>query len=239
MKRIFILGSLIFIFKISCFSQENVKPEARILFQGIVLDANDFSPIANSQIMINRIFLSVSQYDGTFSFYVYRKDTVQFKSLGYKPEMMMISDTLKGSEFVAGIFMKSDTLSIGEVVIIPRYKNLRSDILNSRSSTSREMENARYNVAVSAYQGRTSISKLGDPAANYQLLRQRQKIDAYERGGIPSDQILGLNPLVLLPAAYILLHGMPEKPGPMKPEISDYEVDQIQRKYLETLKQHK
>ncbi len=239
MKRIFILGSLIFIIKISGFSQENVKPEARILFQGIVLDADDFSPIANSQIMINRVFLSVSKYDGTFSFYVNRKDTVQFKSLGYKPEMMMISDTLKGSEFVAGIFMKSDTLSIGEVVIIPRYKNLRSDILNSNSSTSREMENARYNVAVSAYQGRTSISKLGDPDANYQLLHQRQKIDAYERGGIPSDQILGLNPLILLPAAYILLHGMPEKPGPMKPEITDYEVDQIQRKYLETLKPHK
>lgn len=101
------------------------------------------------------------------------------------------------------------------------------------------MDNARYNVAVSAYQGRTTQGKLGDPAANYENLRQKQKVEAYERGGIPSDKILGLNPLMLIPAAYLLLHGVPERAAPLTPQLTRSDIDQIQEKYLETLRQRK
>jgi hypothetical protein len=95
------------------------------------------------------------------------------------------------------------------------------------------MENAKYNVAVSGYQGRTTTGRLGDPASNYDLLKERQKVDAYERGGIPSNKIAGLNPFILLPAAYLLLHGLPEKAPPLKPDISDYDLDQLNKRYLE------
>jgi hypothetical protein len=199
------------------------------------MDAKTLSPIANSQIMINRAFSSVSGNDGTFAFYVNRNDTVVFKSLGYKSTILYISDTLTGREFIAGIYMNSDTLSIGEVVIVPRFTNLKSEILNARTKTPAIMENARYNVAISAYQGRNSQNKLGDPAANYELLRQKQKVDAYERGGIPSDKMVGISPLLLIPAAYLLIHGLPEKPAPLTPQLNNQEVDQIHKKYLEML----
>jgi len=202
-------------------------------------DVSNLSPISNSQIFINRTFSSVSENDGTFAFYVNRNDTVVFKSLGYKSTILFVSDTLTGLEFIAGIYMNSDTLSIGEVVIVPRLINLKSEILNARSKTPSTFDNARYNVAVSAYQGRNSQSKLGDPANNYALLSQKQKVDAYERGGIPSDKMVGLSPLLLIPAAYLLIHGLPEKPAPLKQQLSDQEVNQIQKKYLETLKQRK
>ena len=188
------------------------------------MDATTLSPIANSQIMINRVFSSVSGNDGTFAFYVNRNDTVVFKSLGYKSTILYVSDTLTGREFIAGIYMNSDTLSIGEVVIIPRFTNLKSEILNARSKTPATLDNARYNVAISAYQGRNSQNKLGDPAYNYALLSQKQKINAFEKGGIPSDQILGINPLLLIPAAYLLLHGLPEKPAPLNSQLTDQEV---------------
>ena len=60
---------------------------------------------------------------------------------------------------------------------------------------------------------------------------------AYEKGGIPSDQTVGLNPLLVIPAAYLLIKGLPEKPGPVK-SFTDpgFEVDQIHRKYLEMQK---
>ena len=74
-----------------------------------------FSPIPNSQIIMNRRSVSISGNDGTFVFYVNINDTVVFQSLGYKSVTMVISDTLKGKEFVAGIYLNSDTLSIGEV----------------------------------------------------------------------------------------------------------------------------
>jgi hypothetical protein len=189
--------------------------------------------------MINRAFSSVSGNDGTFSFYVNKNDTITFNSLGYKSIVFYVSDTLPGREFIVGIYMQTDTMSIGEVIIIPRLTNFKSEILNGRSKTPATMENARYNVAVSAYQGRNSQNRLGDPASNYELLRQNQKVDAYERGGIPSDKMVGLSPLLLIPAAYLLLHGLPEKPAPLKPQLSDQEVDQIQKKYIETLKQRK
>jgi hypothetical protein len=238
-KRIAFSFFSVFLMINSGLCQEKGNTGIRILFHGLVMDATNLSPIANSQIMINKAFSSVSGNDGTFSFYVNRKDTVLFKSLGYKPTVMYVSDTLKGGEFVAGIYMHSDTLSIGEVVIIPRIVNLKSEIMNARSKTPSTFENARYNVAVSAYQGRNSRSVLGDPADNYSALRNKQKVDAYERGGIPSDKIIGISPLLLLPAAYLLIKGLPEKPAPMKPDITNHELDQIYKKYIEILKQRK
>lgn len=97
------------------------------------------------------------------------------------------------------------------------------------------MNNARYNVAISGYQGRTTTGKLGDPSSNYGLLRQQQKINAYERGGIPSDMISGINPFLLVPAAYLLIHGLPEKTAPMEKKLTNQEIEQINEKYLESI----
>ncbi|MCX6327647.1 MAG: hypothetical protein NT144_13505 [Bacteroidia bacterium] len=238
-KHIIVIVFSIFIVIHSGFSQEKGNTDVRFLFHGLVMDANTLSPIANSQIMINTSFSSVSGEDGTFAFYVYRNDTVIFKSLGYKSTVLFVSDTLTGTEFIAGVYLNTDTLSIGEVVIVPRQNNLKSDIMNTKSMTSVALENARYNVAVSAYAGRNSQSKLGSPEANYEILRQREKVDAYERGGIPSDRIVGISPLLLIPAAYLLIHGLPGKPDPLESQLTDHEVDQIQKKYFETLKQRK
>jgi hypothetical protein len=239
MKRNFLLGILLFFFIQSSFCQQKPNSDARILFHGIVIDASTLLPISNSQILINRAFSSVSSADGTFSFNVNRKDTVFFRHLGYKSTSMFVSDTLAGLEFVAGIYMQTDTLLIGEVIIVPKHTNLKSEIMNAPGRIPSTFENARYNVAISAYQGRTTKGQLGDPAMNYNLLRQKQKVDSYEKGEIPSSQIAGLNPLLLLPAAYILLHGSPEKPAPFKKELTDQEISQIYKKYLESLKKQK
>lgn len=239
MKGIFFIILSVCILNQAGFSQGKENAGIRILFHGLVMDANTLSPLANSQIMINRAFSSVSSDDGTFAFYVNRNDTVVFKSLGYKATILYVSDTLIGREFIAGVYMHTDTLSIGEVVIVPRLINLKSEILNARSKTPTTFDNARYNVAVSAYQGRNSQSKLGDPATNYTHLSQKQKVDAYEKGGIPSDKMVGLSPLLLIPTAYLLIHGLPEKPAPLKPQLSDQDVDQIHKKYMETLKKRK
>jgi hypothetical protein len=239
MKRIFLFLILIIFIIQSCFCQEQENSGVKILFRGKVMDANTLFPLSNSQIIINHAFFSVSNTDGTFALFVNRNDSILFKYLGYKSALLFVSDTLAGKEFVAGIFMNSDTLLIGEVIIVPKFTNLKSEILNSPSKVPSIMDNARYNVAISAYLGRTTQGKLGDADANYSFIRQRQKVDAYEKGGIPSDMIAGINPLLFLPAAYILIHGLPEKPAPYKQELTDQELNQILKKYLESLKQQK
>ena len=237
MKRISVFFILSVFLIQSGFCQEK-ETGSRILFHGIMMDASSLTPISNSQILINNSLTSVTGTNGTFSLYVNRKDTVLFKHLGYKPTSMFVSDTLAGLEYAAGIYMQSDTLMIGEVVIVPRFTNLRSEIMKPRRIPP-TLENARYNVAMSGYQGRTTQGQLGDPATNYSLLRQRLKTDAYEKGEIPSDMIGGINGLFLLPAAYLLLRGSAERPSPMERPLTQDELAQIQKIYLESLKQQK
>ncbi|MGE5418553.1 MAG: hypothetical protein ACM3UT_00130 [Chloroflexota bacterium] len=197
------------------------------------MDSETYNPLPGTQLFVNKSFKSVTDSNGAFAIYVSVSDTIIFSRTGYKPADVIISDTLVGKQYIAGIFMSQDTLQIGEVIIVPRVSNLRSEIMNTRTRTSPEVENARHNVAVSAYQGRTTTGKLGDPATNYEMLRQRQRINAYERGGIPSDRIVGLSPFMLIPAAYLLMNGLPEKPASFKPDISDRELDEIMKRYLE------
>jgi hypothetical protein len=223
----------------SAFSQEKEGTGSAILFHGLVLDANTFSPIPNSHIAVNRLASQIAGNDGTFAIYVNRKDTVVFKSLGYKPTILYVSDTLTGHDFIAGVYMQSDTLFIGEVIIVPRLSNLKSEIMNNNRMTSTAMENAKYNVALSAYQGRTSQGQLGNPASNYGVLQQQQKTYAYEKGGIPSDRIIGISPLLIVPAVYLLFKELPEKPDPLTPQLTQSEIEQIQKLYLQSLKQRK
>jgi len=236
MKKLLFLLTGFVLLSHSGYSQVIKEGEGMILFHGLILDAGSEAPLPNSQIFINRVFTSVSDAEGKFAFYVRRKDTVVFSNVGYKKAIMHISDTLKGKEFLAGVFMHSDTINIGEVVIFPRLASLKSDLFRPSSEASREMENAKYNMSVSSYQGRVNTGRLGDPAMNYEMLRQQQKNDAYSKGQIPSDKIVGLSPLLLIPAAYLLIHGMPEKPAAVKPVVTDQEANMIISRYMDSLR---
>ncbi len=160
MKRFALLILILNLIVIPSFCQENENSGVRILFHGIVMDATTLTPISNSQILINRKYSAIaSNSDGKFAFFVNAHDSVLFKHLGYKPTLLYVSDTLAGKDFVAGIFMNSDTLSIGEVVIIPRFNNLKSVIMNSPSKVPATMDNARYNIAVSGLPGKNHSGK--------------------------------------------------------------------------------
>lgn len=235
MKKIGFILLLALITFYSAFSQVTSRHETGMFFHGIIRDATTLLPLPNTQIRINGAFNSVSDREGTFSLWGNRKDTVVFSLLGYKPAVFHISDTLSGSEFLAGVYLKTDTINIGEVIIIPRLSNLKYDILNTPVKTPTEIENAKYNLALSAYQGKVTQGKLGDPSANYGVLHQQQRQDAYEKGGIPSDRIVGLSPFMILPAAYLLLNGLPPKPSPLKSPLTKQELDQIHKKYLESI----
>lgn len=234
MKRIWLILPVILIYVNCGFSQTDKTAIRQILFIGITRDAITLTPLPNSQIRINRLFVSASDENGTFAFRVNRNDTVAFSLLGYQTAYFYVSDSLTGSEFIAGVYMRADTLSIGEVVIVPRIQNLKYDVFKAPAK-SPEMENAKYNMSVSAYQGRVAISKMGDPQTNYALIHQKNLRDASEKGTIPSDRMVGLSPFMVVGAAYLLINGLPGKPESMKSNLTREELDQIHKKYLETL----
>jgi hypothetical protein len=235
MKTPCLIILLLLIFTDSGFSQAQQASGKSIQLRGVVQDAATLAPLGHSQIIINRLFRAAGDENGSFSISVNKRDTVVFSMLGYKPEVLYVSDTLSGPEFMVGVYMNSDTLSIGEVVIIPGLLSLKSEILKA-PVVDPEMENAKHNMEIASYQGRVTTGDLVDASSHYSLIRSQLRINAYEKGGIPSSQMVQLNPLLLLPAAYLLMNGFPEAPAPMKSNLTKRELDQIHKKYLETLK---
>jgi hypothetical protein len=211
----------------------------RVLFRGVVIGSSNKSRLAYSSIFINRSFSAIAGEDGTFSFYAHRNDTLLFSILGYKSSTFIVSDTLKGREFLTGVYLESDTMEIGEVIILPKLTNLKAEMMKPWIGANTQLENAKTNLSIASYQSITGQGKLGDPNSNYELLKRRQKINAFEKGGIPSDRIAGISPLLLIPAAYLLMHGLPEKPAPPAMTISNKDLEELNNRYLELLRNRK
>ncbi len=233
MKQITVISFFLFLINVPGNGQQASGSQGLFLFNGIVMDSRTNTALANTQIIINRRYLSVSDKEGRFAFYVNRSDTVVFTRLGYKTANFIVSDTLAGREFLAGIYMSSDTLSIAEVIITPRLRNLKSELMNSKIEPNIQMENAKYNLALSAYQGRMGQNKMGDPAINYKVLQQKQQDEAYSKGQLPADRIVGLSPFLLIPVVNLLINGFPDKQSAIEPQLTTQEIDRINRIYLE------
>jgi hypothetical protein len=122
------------------------------------------------------------------------------------------------------------------VIILPRLPNLKADMMNLKKESDPKLENAVSNISNAAYIGRTTPSNLGDPTFNYKYLQQRQNISAYEKGGIASEKSIALNPFILIPAAYMLLKGLPEAPTPPEPRISQKDLDDLNKTFLQMRK---
>lgn len=217
-------------------AQQSEQQADRILFRGVVISAGTEERLPGSQVFINRSYITSSRPDGTFSFFAFRLDTIVFSMLGYKPESLVVSDTLKAREFLTGVYLKTDTIEIGEIIILPRLPNLRADMMNLKKESDPKLENAMSNISNAAYVGRTTPSNLGDPTFNYNYLRQRQNISAYEKGGIASEKSIALNPFVLIPAAYLLLKGLPDAPTPPEPRISQKDLDDLNKTFMQMRK---
>jgi hypothetical protein len=211
-----------------------------VLLQGIVMDGETELPIANVHYIINNFQGGATGSDGKFSLYMNRTDTVIFSYIGYIDIIFTLSDTLIGNKLLAGIFMQTDTFSVGEVIVIPRMADLRTEFRSGSNQISQDMVNAQNNVSRSAFQGINSQASLGDPETNYQLLKQKQTIDAYEKGGIPSDMMIGINFISIIPATiYLLANGLPERPDPPKPNLSQKEMEKIKAIYKRNLEKGK
>jgi len=219
-------------------AQDGLNNGYPILFRGAVIDAVTQAPIEGVQYFSDR--QAVTDAGGLFSFYAHVHDTILFECDGYRKIFFVVADTLKAREYTMGLFMNPDTLFISEVFIIPRIGDLRTAIMTNPPTRSTEEMNATNNLKLSAYQSIVGINQLGNPDANYQLIRQQQKVNAYEKGGIPSASMVGISPFTILPAIYMLMKGLPENPAPPAPYLSAKEIQElrdIQKKVSGYIKQ--
>lgn len=218
---LFILSAAIMPQKIAAQQSES------ILFHGVILDAETRAPLTGAHFIIGTRAAGASDLKGMFSLYAHTNDTITFTCVGYHPYRLVVSDTLHAREYVTGIWLTTDTIMIPSVVVIPRLGNMRAAIMAEPPAADQQMINASNNLKISTYQGLTGSNELGDPIVNYELIRQKQRYEAYEKGQIPSSQMVALSPLTLIPLIYILAKGLPENPEPPVPYISTREMSRL------------
>jgi hypothetical protein len=232
--RVILLISIL-ILNLSIVSGQKDNKGDKILFRGVVLSASSGERLAGSKFYINKALSGTSREDGTFSFFAFKHDTIIFDMLGYKAAHLIVLDSLKAREFIAGVYLQSDTIDIGEVVILPNLSGLKAEMMNPPRLPDQKLDNAVTNLSIASYQGRVSQANLNDPYSNYNALRDQLSVNAYEKGQISSSRIVGINPFIL----FSLLHGLPEKPAPPKQGLSSKELQDLNKKYFEQKKNKK
>lgn len=219
-------------------------PEARaqqpssILFHGVIFDAANSQPLPDAHYKIRGRTAGAADSRGMFSLYARWHDTITFTCIGYREYSMTVQDTLRGKEYTAGIYLTSDTTMIPAVIVIPRLGNIRAEIMAERPVPTQEMINASNNLRMGVYQGLTTEPELGDPLNNYELIRQAQRMAAYEKGQIPSGQMIGLNPLILIAIIHRLASGPPEEPAPPAPHFSARDLEHLRRVHDSLIYRH-
>lgn len=209
-----------------------------ILFHGVIFDAGSGQPLPDAHYSVRGRAAGASDGRGMFSLYARWHDTITFTCIGFRDYSITVQDTLRAKEYTAGIYMTGDTTMIPAVVVFPRIGNIRAEIMAEKPAPNQEVINASNNLKMGVYQALSNAPKLGDPFYNYELIRQQQRMDAYEKGQIPSDQMVGLSPFMLIPLIYRLASGPPEELKPPVPHISAREMENLRRVHDSLIYRH-
>lgn len=159
--------SLVFLLLLSL----QTKGQSIVQVSGVVF-SKELEPqrVPNALVtVVGRKRNTLSAADGFFSLALQPGDTLRITRLGFKPERLWISDTLKGSSYLVQVALDWDTTQLDEVTLYPwpRPENLQRELLAMDVKTT-EQDLALRNLA---------LQQLKDQAA-------AMGADAYEFAGI-------------------------------------------------------
>ncbi len=127
--------------------------------------------------------------DGMYSLVVKEGDTVLFTYVGYKTQGIVIPDTVQDNQYLADVLMISDTVAIGEVIILPwkTYEEFKQAFKEVEIAED-DLERARKNIALIKTQ--IIMSNSPDPKLNYNYVMQQQYEQTFIQGQFPAIPIL-------------------------------------------------
>lgn len=226
---------LLLIIPLSASGQQVAKERASVLITGVVIDGATENGIANAQYFARRGGGGVTDNQGYFSLFTRTGDTIEFRMVGYRPAFIAVDESLIASSYLAMIAMVTDTMQVGEIVILPQLPDLRTIATAPSVLDSKEYENARRNITVGVFQGLTTEQQMVDARANYDVIRRRHTINAFEKGGIPSSQMVAVSPFMIVPALYLLMNGLPEEPKVPPARISNKDLDRLRKAWRDNI----
>ena len=139
--------SLVFLLLLSL----QTKGQSIVQVSGVVF-SKELEPqrVPNALVtVVGRKRNTLSAADGFFSLALQPGDTLRITRLGFKPERLWISDTLKGSSYLVQVALDWDTTQLDEVTLYPwpRPENLQRELLAMDVKTT-EQDLALRNLAL-------------------------------------------------------------------------------------------
>ncbi len=162
-----------------------------IRFAGAVYDAASISILPNSSLFYQGNLYNPNS-DGHFSLMVKKGDLLRFLHLGYKDAHIMISDSLHDQNYLFGVFLHQDTISLPEVIVVSRYERLAIEARYMPVIMTPEMINARQNMRKSTYVALTTVPTQMDASMNQSMVLNEKTTDIVYRGMISPDRVLGI-----------------------------------------------
>ncbi len=190
MKKIAVISQIVFALAIYC---KPVNAQLRIRdsinISGAVLDADSLLALPGVNIYTQKNTGTISANNGFFTLQCNCNDTITFSYLGYKPFKYIIPDTLTINHYILGVVLRTDTILLSEVVILPWMNHTQFKDAFINHPVDRQTRQATQNLKIMNYTARTSPQPYySGSMADYQLRQYSQDVEY--RGMIsPNDQL--------------------------------------------------
>lgn len=199
-----------------------------IFFTGAVMDQEALSTLPYSHYRVNKKQAGTTNSHGRFSFWVNAGDTIQYSYVGYHDVKIIVSDSLKQDSYLFGVFMAKDTITLQEVLILPRFGNFRDAFINAKANTP-EYVRAKNNVNSATYQALTQAPKKMDAKANTDMLIKNHVVMNEHHTMIAPDQMVGVSMGRTLPEMQRMKRKRKLKiPGNL---VTDKEINTLKQMY--------
>lgn len=132
---------------------------------------------------------AASDNRGIFSIISVPGDTIFFSAIGYKSTILTIPPSITGSHFITDVIMVTDTIMIGEVLVLPwkTYSEFKRAVIENKP-VDPLMENMEYNLALVEQQIWSDMR--ATPGEAYRYTMQQMADNLYTRGQMPSNNLL-------------------------------------------------
>jgi hypothetical protein len=162
-----------------------------VQFFGLVVTSDSLRGIPAVSVVVKSDHRgTITNDQGVFSIVVLKGDQIEFTSIGYKPLLVKIPDTLSGNQYSIVSLMVNDTLYLPAYVIRPRptREQFDRDFVNTTVPFDDEIEVARQNTDAAKRRllARTLPADAKE-ASNYYLKQNAAKY--YYQGQLPPQNI--------------------------------------------------
>lgn len=132
---------------------------------------------------------AASDHRGIFSIISIPGDTIFFSAIGYKSTLLTVPSTITGNHYITDVMMVTDTIIIGEVLVLPwkTYSEFKRAVVENKT-VDPLIANMEYNLALIEQQIWSDTRPT--PGQAYRYTMQQMSDNLYTRGQMPVNNLL-------------------------------------------------